>query len=98
MKGSPEEREERKQKEKERRNARRNKRPKDEWIKMAAAYTKELLVNVYLYRFRSLDKDKVDRLRILAERHFDDAGRDQFRVSANVTPEAIREYKRASSI
>ena len=62
---------------------------------MAAAYSKELLVNVFLHRYRSLGEDKVAGLRDLAERFYDSAGRDKFRVYACVTPEAIREYKSA---
>lgn len=61
---------------------------------MAAAYTKELLVNVFLHRFRNLSKDKVDGLAKLANDFYDTAGRDKFRVYACVTPEAIREYKK----
>lgn len=60
---------------------------------MALAYTKEFLVNVFLHRYRNLSQDKIDGLRILAERFYDDAGRDKFRVYACVTPEAVREFK-----
>lgn len=60
---------------------------------MPAAYSKELLVNVFLHRYRSLPKDQVDSLRVLANRFYDDAGRDKFRIYACVTPEAIKEYK-----
>lgn len=63
---------------------------------MAAAYTKELLVNVFLHRFRNLDEGKVCDLRTMADSFFDSAGRDKFRVYACVTPEAIREYKKFS--
>lgn len=60
---------------------------------MAIAYTKEFLVNVFLHRYRSLGDEKVCGLRDLAERFYDTAGRDKFRVYACVTPEAVREYK-----
>lgn len=60
---------------------------------MAAAYTQELLVNAFLYRFRILSQDKIDCLRVLADRSFMERGRDQFRLYACVTPEVIREYK-----
>ncbi len=62
---------------------------------MPAAYTKEFLIDVFLFRYRSLSQDKVAQLRDLAERFYLDAGRDKFRVYACVTPEAIREYKAA---
>jgi len=64
---------------------------------MAVAYTKEFLINVFLYRFRSLDEAKVSGLRDIAERFYDTAGRDKFRVYASVTPEAVREYKSGSA-
>lgn len=63
---------------------------------MAAAYTKEFLINVFLHRYRSLGKDEIDSLRKLATDFFDSAGRDKFRVYACVTPEAVREYKKFS--
>lgn len=56
------------------------------------AYTKQFLVNVFLYRFRILDQDKIDQMRVLGERCYDEEGRDKFRIRASVTPEAIREY------
>lgn len=59
---------------------------------MAAAYSKELLVNVFLHRYRNLEQAKVTELRVMAESFYDSAGRDKFRVYACVTPEAIREY------
>lgn len=61
---------------------------------MAVAYTQELLVNVFLHRYRSLSQDKIDDLRTLANKCFLESGRDKFRLYACVTPEAIREYKK----
>ena len=60
---------------------------------MAAAYTQEFLVNVFLHRYRNLSKDKVDHLRDIANKFYLESGRDKFRVFACVTPEAVREYK-----
>jgi len=57
------------------------------------AYDKELLVGAYLHRFRTLDPNKVDVLERNANKFYDEAGRDKFRVYAEVTPELIREYK-----
>ena len=60
---------------------------------MAAAYSKELLVNSHLHRYRSLPIDTQARLKILADDLFEKVGRDAFRVYGCVTPEAVREYK-----
>lgn len=65
---------------------------------MPVAYSKELLVNVFVHRFRNLAKDRIDSMRSMADAFYDDVGRDKFRVYASVTPEAIREYKHASNI
>lgn len=62
---------------------------------MALAYTKEFLINVYLHRIAGPDEAQMARLRDIAERFYDSAGRDKFRLCASVTPEAIREYKAA---
>jgi hypothetical protein len=62
---------------------------------MAAAYTKEFLVNAFLHRYRSLPESTVYKLRHMAEKTYDEVGRDKFRVYASVTPEEIREYKSA---
>jgi hypothetical protein len=60
---------------------------------MAVAYNKELLVSAYLHRFRKLSVDVTQNLEVLANKLYDEVGRDKFRVFASVTPEAIREYK-----
>jgi len=65
---------------------------------MAAAYSKELLVNTYLHKYRSLPPRTVEKLSLLANKLYDEVGRDKFRVYASVTPEAIREYKSADSV
>ena len=62
---------------------------------MAAAYSKELLVNTFLHRYRSLPERSVQKLEFLANKLYDEVGKDRFRVYASVTPEAIREYKSA---
>lgn len=60
---------------------------------MAAAYTKEFLVNVFVHRFRNLNQDKIDSMRTMADAFYDDVGRDKFRVYASLPPDVIKEYK-----
>ena len=62
-----------------------------------AGYSKELLVDVYMHRFMKSEID-IDTLVLLennASKLYDKVGRDMFRVFANVTPEAIRNYRNA---
>lgn len=60
---------------------------------MAAAYTKEFLVNAFVHRYRSLDQDKVVSLRNMANSFYDDVGRDKFRIYCSLDAQAIREYR-----
>ena len=60
---------------------------------MAAAYTQEFLVNAFLYRYQSLGEAKVANLRDLANRLYNDVGRDRFRVYCSLDAQAVREYK-----
>lgn len=60
---------------------------------MAASYSKELVVNAYLHRFRSMPKETVAKLEHLANKLYDEVGKDRFRTYASVTPEAIRAYR-----
>lgn len=59
---------------------------------MARAYTQEELINAFLFRFRILEQEKIDSLRVIAERCYLESGRDKFRVFGSVTPECMREY------
>ena len=61
---------------------------------MAARYTKELLVEAALYRFRYyLGDDSAESLRAIYEKFYDERGRDDFRKYASVTPGLIVAYK-----
>lgn len=60
---------------------------------MAAAYTKEFLVDAFLSRYKILGVDKLPALRNMAEQHYDTVGRDKFRVSAQLDAEAIKKFK-----
>ena len=60
---------------------------------MARAYTKEFLVNAFLSRYISLGATAVADLRLLAEKHFDNVGKDKFRTSASLDSEAIKKFQ-----
>lgn len=57
-------------------------------------YSKELLVNVFVDRFirGNCTVEQVEEMERIANRFYDEVGRDKFRVYAQVTPEAIRNY------
>lgn len=57
-------------------------------------YTKELLVNAFLHRYviGGVTMENIEKLETMASKFFDEAGRDKFRVYAQVTPKAIKEY------
>ena len=56
-----------------------------------AGYSREMLIDAYLTRY--ISTDNMEKLRPLAEKHYDEVGKDQFRVSASLDAQAIREYK-----
>ena len=58
---------------------------------MAAAYTKEFLVDAFVSRYAGV-KTGVD-LKGLAEKCYDEVGKDKFRVYASLDADAIRVYK-----
>jgi hypothetical protein len=58
---------------------------------MAAAYTKEFLVDAFVSRYAGV-KTSVD-LKSLAEKLYDEVGKDKFRAYASLDADAIRVYK-----
>jgi hypothetical protein len=60
---------------------------------MAAAYTKEFLVDAFLSRYDKIVGVRLPALRDMAERHYDQVGRDKFRQSAQLDAEAIKKFK-----
>lgn len=60
---------------------------------MAIGYTKEFLIEAYLYRFESIGKEVVDSLRILAEKAYAKYGKDEFRKLSSLDADAIKIYK-----
>ena len=53
---------------------------------MAAAYTREFLIEVYMGRMPPAARE-------LAETFYDKVGKDEFRKYASINPAAVRAYK-----
>jgi hypothetical protein len=58
-----------------------------------AVYTKEFLVAAFMSRYNTLPSEKRDSLNAMANRFYDEAGKDKFRVYASLDADAIRTYK-----
>lgn len=58
-----------------------------------AGYTREFLIDAFMSRYLQLAADKFDSLFALAEKCYDDFGRDAFREYASLDAKALREFK-----
>jgi hypothetical protein len=58
-----------------------------------AGYTKEFLVDAYLSRYDKVVGVRLPALKQMAEQHYDEVGRDKFRVSASLDAAAIKKFK-----
>ena len=58
-----------------------------------AGYTKEFLVEAFMSRYTSLAPERFVSLRKMADEHYDQVGKDKFRLSASLDAEAIKLYK-----
>ena len=58
-----------------------------------AGYTKEFLVDAYLSRYTAVVGVQLPALRNMAEQHYENVGKDAFRVSASLDAGAIKIYK-----
>ena len=62
-----------------------------------AGYTKEFLVDAFLHKFmacKAITVEEFERLEVMANKFFDEAGRDKFRVYASLDADALRQYKK----
>ena len=62
-----------------------------------AGYTKAFLVDAFLHRYmacKAITLEEFDRLEVMANKLFDEAGRDKFRVYANLDADELRQYKK----
>ena len=58
-----------------------------------AGYTREFLVDAFVHRYEPLGEMVVIKQTLLAEKLFDEVGKDKFRVYASLDAEAIRKFK-----
>jgi hypothetical protein len=58
-----------------------------------AAYTKDFLVDAFLSRYIDTPPARLDALAEMADKFYDEVGREKFRVYCSLDAEAIRVYK-----
>lgn len=57
-----------------------------------AGYTKEFLVSAFLSRYYTLSQEKFLELETMANKFYDEVGKDKFRVYCSLDAEAIKKY------
>lgn len=62
---------------------------------MALGYTKDFLVEAFVSRYAGLGVDIEQRQRKMADRYYDQVGKDKFRVAASLDADEIKKYKLA---
>jgi hypothetical protein len=60
---------------------------------MPAGYNREFLISAFLSRYYSLPEDRFEIQEKLAEKFYDEVGKDKFRTYCSLDAAAIREYK-----
>lgn len=60
---------------------------------MAAGYSKDFLLDAYLSRYYSLSEEKFAELEIMANKFYDQVGKDKFRTYCSLDAEALRKFK-----
>lgn len=58
-----------------------------------AGYTKDFLLDAFLSRYYSLSEEKFAELEIMANRFYNEVGKDKFRTYCSLDAEALRKYK-----
>jgi hypothetical protein len=58
-----------------------------------AAYTREFLIQSFLSRYIEVPTEKFMALADMAERFYDEVGRDKFRLYCSLDADAIKDYK-----
>lgn len=58
-----------------------------------AGYSKEFLVDAYLSRYTAVVGVALPALKNMAEQHYENVGRDKFRVSASLDADALKKFK-----
>ena len=58
-----------------------------------AGYSREFLIDAFVSRYEDLSDEVVARQRHLAEKTYDEVGKDKFRVLASLDADALKEFK-----
>ena len=58
-----------------------------------AGYSREFLIDAFVSRYEVLSDEIVARQRQLAEKTYDEVGKDKFRVLASLDANALKEFK-----
>ncbi|NDB57414.1 hypothetical protein EB001_03095 [bacterium] len=58
-----------------------------------AGYSREFLIDAFVSRYEVLSDEIVARQRQLAEKTYDEVGKDKFRVLASLDADALKEFK-----
>jgi len=58
-----------------------------------AGYSREFLIDAFVSRYEILSAEAVARQRQIAEKTYDEFGKDKFRVYASLDADAIKEFK-----
>ena len=61
-----------------------------------AGYSREFLIDAFVSRYEVLSDEVVSRQRQLAEKTYDEVGKDKFRVYASLDADALKEFKIAT--
>lgn len=64
---------------------------------MSTAYTKEFLVNAFLYKYSFamlITPDQLDDMEKMARDFYDKVGKDTFRLYTGLDSEKLKEYKK----
>lgn len=60
---------------------------------MAVGYTKDFLLDAFLSRHYGASEEEFARLEIMANKFYDQVGKDKFRVYCSLDAEALRKFK-----
>lgn len=61
-----------------------------------AGYSREFLIDAFVSRYEALGTEVAARQKALAEKTYDEVGKDKYRVYASLDADAIKEFKLAT--
>lgn len=61
-----------------------------------AGYSRDFLIDAFVSRYEALGAEVTARQKALAEKTYDEVGKDKYRVYASLDADAIKEFKLAT--